>query len=112
MGKRTMPHIMQQYGYFCTKLLFFCDFNAFACQGFQCDAHEMISTEGVKQTGMYGSRINKIRKAHLLYTAQSLIKRMAHQFQYQRMVDGNKSINGIIDNFLRTVSHNEFVKRV
>lgn len=65
------------------------------------------------QTGMNRPRINEMGKSHLLNAPQALKNRMADQFQYQGMADGDKTIHRIVDDFLRTCAHDvfDFVKR-
>jgi hypothetical protein len=64
------------------------------------------------QAGVHGAGINEVSETHLLYPAKTLVEGMPHHFENQRMVDGNKSINRVIDDFLRTCAHIDIVKRI
>jgi hypothetical protein len=107
-----MPHIVQEYCHFCTQLFIFRNGNAFSLEHCQCIAHEVVGAQGMLKAGVYGPGINQVCKTHLLYTAKALVKRIPDHFQYQWVVDGDKSINRVIDDFLRACVHFDFVKRI
>jgi hypothetical protein len=60
-----------------------------------------------------GAGINEMGHAHLLNAAKPLKNGMTDQFQNQGMADGDEAIYRIIDDFLRTRTHDafDFVKR-
>ena len=64
------------------------------------------------KTGMNRSGINEVGKSHLLYATEALVERIPDDFQYQRMVNGDESVNRVIDDFQRTCAHFDFVKRI
>lgn len=52
------------------------------------------------KTGVMGTGIDNIRKAHLRNTPQSLEIFMLHQIKNQFAGDGNKTIDGVVYNFM------------
>jgi hypothetical protein len=46
---------------------------------------------------MNGAGIYKMGKGHLVNVSQSLVIRMGNYLQDQRVVDGNKTINRVVD---------------
>jgi hypothetical protein len=57
----------------------------------------MISAQGMMQTGMNSPGINQVGKCHLVNVPEPLIISMRNDLPYQRVVNGNKTINGVID---------------
>lgn len=49
--------------------------------------------------GMHGSRINQVGKRHLVDIPQPLVNRVGNDFQDQRVVDCNKTIDRVVDDF-------------
>jgi hypothetical protein len=48
---------------------------------------------------MNGPGIYKVGKCHLVDIAKPLIPGMRNNLQYQRMINGNKTINRVVNNF-------------
>ena len=55
------------------------------------------------QPGMHRTGIYQMSKCHLVNTAQPLIIRMRNDLQDQRMINGNKTIYRIVDDFSDSV---------
>ena len=51
------------------------------------------------QPGMHGTRVNQVGKRHLVNIPQPLINRVGNDFQDQRVVDCNKTIDRVVDDF-------------
>ena len=51
------------------------------------------------ETGVHGTGINHVRESQLLDTQQSLEIRMCHYVVQEFVVEGNESVDGIVDNF-------------
>jgi hypothetical protein len=51
------------------------------------------------ETGMHGTRVNKIGKNHLLNPAQALVKRIADYIQNNWVIYSDKSVNRVVDDF-------------
>ena len=49
---------------------------------------------------MYCARINQVRKSHLMNAAETLVKRMRDNVEYQGVIDSDESINGIVNDLL------------
>jgi len=62
------------------------------------------------QPGMNSTWINKMGKCHLVNAAKTLIVGMSNNIQYQRMIDSNKTINGVVD-YLSGVGQVAFLLR-
>src|SRR6188768_2126543 len=62
------------------------------------------------KTGMNSSGINKMGECHLVNATKTLIVRMSNNIQYQRVIDRNKTINGVVD-YLPGVGHVAFLLR-
>jgi hypothetical protein len=54
---------------------------------------------------MNGARVYQMREGHLVYPAQSLIIGVRNDVYNQRVIDGDKTMNGIVDYFSRRVIH-------
>lgn len=65
----------------------------------------MVSAKGVKQPGMGSAGVHQAGQPHLGNAAQSLIKRVLEQSENVRMIDRNKSIYRIINNFPSVFGH-------
>jgi hypothetical protein len=59
---------------------------------------------------MNGSRIYQVRKSHLVNIPQTLVVRMGNYLQDQRVVDGNKTIDGVVDDLADGGHYCVFVK--
>jgi len=81
MGKRTVADIVQQDGY--QQPLFFLIGNndLFLPQYQDGMSHQVHAAQGVVETGMVGSGIYQVRKAHLRDAPQSLEKRVGNQIE-------------------------------
>lgn len=55
--------------------------------------------------GMYCTRVNEICKRHLLNPAQTLIDRLCHQPEDQRIINRDETIHGIINYFSQHLLH-------
>jgi len=55
--------------------------------------------------GMYGTRIHQMGESHLVYIAQPLVNGMGHNIQDQRVVDSNKTIDRVVDDFADSSAH-------
>jgi hypothetical protein len=51
------------------------------------------------QTGMNGARVNKVGKGHLVNTPQPLVIGVGYDIKNQRMIDSNKTIDRVVDDF-------------
>src|SRR4249920_2712125 len=107
-----MPCIMQENSQFGPELLIFRNINIFSPERSEGIAHEVIGSQRVMETGVYGTGIYKIGKTHLLNPAQALVKRITDHIQKKRVIYCNKSVNRIVDDFKRTCTHFDFVKRI
>lgn len=59
---------------------------------------------------MYGAGINQVGKCHLVNMAQSLKIRMAKDPPDQGIIDGDKPIYGIVDDFTHWRHREKLVK--
>ena len=48
---------------------------------------------------MHGTRIDKVSKSHLVNTSKTLIIGVSNYAKYERMVDRDKTIHWIVDDF-------------
>jgi hypothetical protein len=51
------------------------------------------------QSGMYRTGVNKVRHGHLVYPPQPLEIGVGNDFENQIIIDGDKSVNGVVDYF-------------
>jgi hypothetical protein len=51
------------------------------------------------QPGMHGARIDEVSKSHLVNAAKTLIVGVRNDAEYERMVDRDKTIHRIVDDF-------------
>src|SRR5579862_4317411 len=106
-----MSHIMQQYGHLCAQFFVFRNGYPLSLEYRQRITHQMVCAEGMMKTGVHSAGVYEVGKSHFLYPRQSLVEWMPDHFKYQGMIDGNKSINRVINNFMRSCAHFDFVKR-
>jgi hypothetical protein len=64
------------------------------------------------QPGMHCSGINQMGKSHLVDIAEPLVIRMRNDMQYQRMINGNKTINRVVNDLADRIHCCLFVKAI
>ena len=60
----------------------------------------MQGTNRMMKTGVHRAWIDKVTDSQLLYETKALKVRMGDQIEDQRAGNGNKSIDGIVDDFV------------
>jgi len=48
------------------------------------------------QPCMYGSRVHQVSHCHLVYASQPLVIGVRYNLQDQFIIDGDKSVNGVV----------------
>lgn len=57
------------------------------------------------QAGMDGARIYQLCKRHLVNTAQALVIAVGYNLEYERIINCNKTIYGVIDDLSDRFRH-------
>jgi hypothetical protein len=61
----------------------------------------MVSAKGVVQSGMHGPGIYQVCHRHLMNAPQALVVRVCNDFGNEGIVNGYKSINRVVNNFMK-----------
>ena len=64
----------------------------------------MIGAQRMMQPAVYGTRINQMSHGHLMNSAQTLVIRMCNDIADQFIVDGYKTIYGVVDDLVKSDS--------
>jgi hypothetical protein len=48
---------------------------------------------------MHTARVYQVGHGHLVYTAEALVPGVGHDLKDQFIINGNKTVNGVINNF-------------
>ena len=57
------------------------------------------------QPGMHRARVHQVGERHLMNASQTLVPGMRDHLKNQRIIDGNKTVNGVINNLSDAVCH-------
>jgi hypothetical protein len=99
MRKWPVPHIMQEYGYGNGPGFLRIDGVTFGADDLNGLAHQVHGSYGMLESGVVGTRINKVSEPQLPDPPQPLEKGMLDEVVNQIKGDFYKSVNGIIDDF-------------
>jgi hypothetical protein len=87
---------MQQNGHLGGKKFLIGNLASLAPEFAQGHTHKVVSAKAMVQAGMYRARVHQLRHGHLMDAPQPLIPGMADYLHHQRMLQADKSVNGVV----------------
>jgi hypothetical protein len=100
MRKWAVPQVVKQYRDLCCFIFFAAYLNSFLAKIVQHLSHQMHGSQGVLKPGVLCPRVHKLSQAQLFNVSEPLKVRMRDNVKKQVTFDGDKPVNGIVDDFL------------